>query len=108
MLFLSGRRPDCSGDHHRRVDYGMGQPWRDRVGVSDGTRRRNGSGGVHVDGAIRGDGVRGDGVGVGDVVALFGRTRHSGHAAGGDDSWESSWKSFVHYFVRWVYSLWCY
>ena len=107
MLFMSGRRPDCSSDHHRRIDYAMGQPWRDRVGVGDGTRRRNGSGGVHVDGAIRGDGVRGDGVGVGDVGAVFGWTRHSGHAAGDDHRWESSGKPLVNHIVRWVCFLWC-
>ena len=86
VLFMSGRRPDCSGDHHRRIDYAMGQPWRDRVGVGDGTRRRNGSGGVHVDGAIRGDWVRGDGVGVGDVGAVPDGARGPGDSAYCDDS----------------------
>ena len=46
------------------------EPGRDGVGVGDGARGKPGAGGVHVDGAIRGDGMRGDGVGVGDVSAV--------------------------------------
>ena len=49
----------------------MEQPGRDGVGINDGAGRRTCSGRVHVDGAIRGDGVRGDGVGVGDRSSMF-------------------------------------
>ena len=82
--------PDDVGGRGGREHGARVEPGRDGVGVGDGARGKPGAGGVHVDGAIRGDGVRGDGVGVGDVGAVFGWTRHSGHAAGGDDGRRSS------------------
>ena len=43
---------------------------RDRVSVCDGARIWIGAGGIHGAGTDRADGMRGDGVGVGDVVAV--------------------------------------
>ena len=61
------------------------EPGRDGFGVGDGARGKPGAGGVHVDGAIRGDGMRGDGVGVGDVGEVHGDPWRAGHTANGDD-----------------------
>ena len=66
----------------------MEQPGRDGVGINDGAGRRTCSGRVHVDGAIRGDGVRGDGVGVGDVGAVSSRKRSKRDSSGSGDTRE--------------------
>jgi hypothetical protein len=61
------------------------EPSRDRVGVGDGARGRPGADVVHEHGTGGADGMRGDGVGVGDVSKVQGRTRKNEDAAGGDD-----------------------
>ena len=58
---------------------------RDRIGVSDGAWGEPGAGGVHEHDAGGGDGMRGDGVGVGDVGAVPGGAWGGGHTTGGDD-----------------------
>ena len=63
--------PDDVGGRGGREHSAWVEPGRDGVGVGDGARGKPGAGGVHVDGAIRGDGVRGDGVGVRDVLIMF-------------------------------------
>ena len=61
------------------------QPGGDGVGVGDGAWGEPGAGGVYGDGAGGAYGVRGDGVGVGDVGAVHGWIWNSGDTAGGDD-----------------------
>ena len=57
------------GEHERDAEV---EPGRDGVGVGDGARVGSGAGGVHGAGAGGADGMRGDGVGVGDVGAVPG------------------------------------
>jgi hypothetical protein len=64
---------------------GTGQCSRDGVSVGDGTRGRAGAAGAYRSCEDRRDGMRGDGVGVGDVGALPDIFRGEGVAAGGDD-----------------------
>jgi hypothetical protein len=71
-------------DRHERD--GTGQCSRDGVSVGDGTRGRAGAAGVYRSCEDRRDGMRGDGVGVGDVDAVLGILGNKGDAAGGDDS----------------------
>ena len=79
-----GKHGAVHGYGKTECDRGI-QPGGDGVGVGDGARGKPGAGGVHVDGAIRGDGVRGDGVGVGDVGSMSRRAWSTRNAAGGDD-----------------------
>jgi hypothetical protein len=66
---------------------GSTEPSGDRVGVGDGARGEHGacdvlgtsSGGAH--------GLRGDGVGVGDIGEVPGDARSSGDTADHDDGW---------------------
>ena len=48
------------------------EPCGDRVGVGDGTRGEHGACDLHGTGSERADGLRGDGVGVGDISAVPG------------------------------------
>jgi hypothetical protein len=57
----------------------------DRVGVGDGARGGHGNFFVHGTGSGGADGMRGDGVGVGDIGEVQGDTRIAGDVAGGDD-----------------------
>ena len=61
------------------------EPGGDRVGVSDGTRVEHGACDVHGAGSGGADGVRGDGVAVGDIREVPGDAWGSGDTAGGDD-----------------------
>jgi hypothetical protein len=61
------------------------QQGRNGVSVGDGTRGRTGACFVYSGGADEGDGVRGDGVGVGDVCAVPCFFGGEGDAAGCDD-----------------------
>ena len=72
---------DCKGagrEHDGGVLDGRGQlelgiteqQCRDWISVSDGAWIRAGAGGIHGDGKDGADGMRGDGVGVGDVSAV--------------------------------------
>ena len=73
---------DDSGGAGRERERGVvGGPWRgeygstreqggDGVGVSDGARCEHGAGCCHRIGPRGGDGMRGDGVGVGDIGTL--------------------------------------
>ena len=56
------------------------QSRRDGVGVGDGTRGGAGSGWAYRDGAGWTDGMRGDGVGVGDIGAVHDRGGSSGQS----------------------------
>ena len=56
-----------------------------RIGVSNGTRGGDGACDVHGEGTGGGDGMRGDGVGVGDIGEVHGVGRGEGDTAGGDD-----------------------
>ena len=53
---------------------GRGEPGRDGVGIGDGARGGHGAGGVYGAGPGGADGMRGDGVGVGDVGEVPGGT----------------------------------
>ncbi len=53
--------------------------------ISDGTRGWVLCCGFDGDGAVRGDGMRGDRVGVGDICSMSCWARDSGHASCGDD-----------------------
>ena len=80
-------------EHDARVLGGRGrierdassEPSRDGVGVGDGARGEPGAGGVHGAGSGGADGMRGDGVGVGDVGEVPGGAWSSGDSAGDDD-----------------------
>ena len=104
-----------SGDDGRRSererDAGMvGGPWRAErdttaepcghgVDVGDGAWIRDGSLDVHGEGAGGSDGMRGDGVGVGDVGAMPDWAGGTGHPTGGDDCWFWCWHQFINFFV---------
>jgi hypothetical protein len=64
---------------------GTGQCSRDGVSVGDGTRGRAGAAGAYRSCEDRRDGMRGDGVGVGDVGALPAILWGEGDSKGGDD-----------------------
>ena len=57
-----------------------GQPGGHRVGVGDGAWVEHGACDVHGHGETRSDGMRGDGVGVGDVGAVHGGARVTWHS----------------------------
>jgi hypothetical protein len=57
----------------------------DRVGVGDGARGEHGACDVHGTGSGGAHGLRGDGVGVGDIGEVPGDARSAGDAAGDDD-----------------------
>jgi hypothetical protein len=61
------------------------EPGGDRVSVSDGTRGEDGACWFDGDVSVRGDGMRGDRVGVGDISAMPCGARGSGDASCGDD-----------------------
>jgi hypothetical protein len=62
-------------------DKGM-EPGGDGVGFGDSTRGGSRAGLLYGAGTDGADGMRGDGVGVGDVVAMSGGTGDPGHTAG--------------------------
>jgi hypothetical protein len=64
---------------------GSTEPSGDRVGVGDGARGEHGACDVHGTGSGGAHGLRGDGVGVGDIGEVRGDTRGAGDAAGDDD-----------------------
>ncbi len=69
-----------------RVDHDAeAEPGGYRVGASDGTRVDHGASDVHGAGSGWGDGVRDDGMAVGDISEVPGDSRGSGDTAGGDD-----------------------
>ena len=57
----------------------------DRVGVGDGARGEHGACDVHGTGSGGAHGMRGDGVGVGDIGEVHGDARGAGDTAAGDD-----------------------
>jgi hypothetical protein len=65
---------------------GSTEPSGDRVGVGDGARGEHGACDVHGTGSGGAHGLRGDGVGVGDIGEVPGDARSAGDAAGDDDS----------------------
>jgi hypothetical protein len=86
----AGRKCDgrVVGGRGGRAERGAGtEPGGDRVGVGDGARIGDGACeyDVHANGAVWSDGVRGNGVGVGDVGEVHGGARGEGHAARDDD-----------------------
>jgi hypothetical protein len=64
---------------------GSTEPSGDRVGVGDGARGEHGACDVHGTGSGGAHGLRGDGVGVGDIGEVPGDARSAGDAAGDDD-----------------------
>jgi hypothetical protein len=73
----------CGGSEHERD--ASWKPCGHGIGVGDGARVESGTGCVDGAGTDGADGMRGDGVGVGDVGAMFVGTGDPGHTAGGDD-----------------------
>jgi hypothetical protein len=90
---------DDGGGAGRQRDAGLvGGPWGierdgstepsgDRVGVGDGARGEHGACDVHGTGSGGAHGLRGDGVGVGDIGEVPGHARSSRDTAGDDDGW---------------------
>ena len=83
----AGRERDTGlvGGLGRTERDAQAEPGGDRVGVSDGARVEHGACDVHGAGSGGADGVRGDGVGVGDISEVSGDAWGSGDTAGGDD-----------------------
>ena len=79
------RNTGLVGGHGRIEHDAPGQPSRDRIGIGDGARGESGTRCVHGQDASRADGMRGDGVGVGDVGEVSGGTRVTRHSPSGDD-----------------------
>ena len=50
---------------------GQDQPSRDGIGIGDGARGRARTDGLDSDDSIGADGMRGDGVGVGDIIEVY-------------------------------------
>jgi hypothetical protein len=75
--------------HGRTEQDAWAEPSGDRVGVSHGTRVEDGACELHREGSGGADGMRGDGMGVGDITAVPGDAWGSGHTTGGDDGWEA-------------------
>ena len=61
------------------------EPSGDRVGVGDGARGEHGACDVHGAGSGGAHGMRGDGVGVGDIGEVLGDARSAWDTAGDDD-----------------------
>ena len=84
-----GSRCECDAglvDGHGGTEHGASkQPGGHGLGIGDGAWGKHGAGGVHGQGSGGADGMRGDGVGVGDIDEVHGGTRSSGHTTGGDD-----------------------
>jgi hypothetical protein len=66
---------------------GSTEPSGDRVGVGDGARGEHGACDVHGTGSSGAHGLRGDGVGVGDIHHLHARAWHTGQSADHDLCW---------------------
>jgi hypothetical protein len=84
----SGNQPDAGvvGGRGGFERDGSTEPSGDRVGVGDGARGEHGACDVHGTGSGGAHGLRGDGVGVGDIGEVPGDARSAGDAAGDDDS----------------------
>ena len=82
--FVCGRR---GGEHSK-----AGEPGRNRVGVGDGARGKPGAGVIYGDNAVGTDGMRGDGVGVGDVGEVPCWARFPWDSSGGDDGRGAVWE----------------
>jgi hypothetical protein len=99
---------DAAGDDHSRavggkrdagVVGGRGgldhfksrEPSGDRVGVGDGARGEHGACDVHGTGSGGAHGLRGDGVGVGDIDGLHVGAWHTGQSADHDLCWCRLW-----------------
>jgi hypothetical protein len=73
------------GGHRRTECVAATKPSRDGVGVDDGTRIEHGGACIHGSGQGGSDGMRGDGVAVGDVCAVSCGARGERDTSGGDD-----------------------
>jgi hypothetical protein len=82
-----GRQRDAGlvGGHHCSGSVASTEPSGDRVGVGDGARGEHGACDVHGTGSGGAHGMRGDGVGVGDIGEVPGHARSAGDAAADDD-----------------------
>ena len=72
------------GGRGRAEGHDTEQPCWDWHGIGDGAWCKPGAGGDDGDGTDRSHGMRGDGVGVGDIGPVLDRAWGPGHAAGGD------------------------
>jgi hypothetical protein len=80
------------GGHRRTECVAATKPSRDGVGVDDGTRIEHGGACIHGSGQGGSDGMRGDGVAVGDICAVSCGTRGEQDTSGGDDGREAGGK----------------
>jgi hypothetical protein len=83
----AGRERDTGmvGRHVTAEQDAWAEPSGDRVGVNHGTRIEHGVCEPHTEGSSGAHGLRGDGMGVGDVSEVSGDAWDSGHTTGGDD-----------------------
>jgi hypothetical protein len=83
----AGREQDAGVDGGRGgIERDASTEWSgDRVGVGDGARGEHGAFKEHGTGSGGSDGMRGDGLGVGDISEVQGDARSPGISAGGDD-----------------------
>jgi len=80
------------GGHCRTEQDAASEPCRDRVGVDDGTRVEHGRGGVYSEREGGTHGMRGDGLGVGDVGAVSCWAWRRRNTSGGDDGRGAGWE----------------
>jgi hypothetical protein len=83
----AGRERDTGmvGRHGGSEQDAWAEPSGDRVGVSHGARIEHGAWQPHIDHSGGADGLRGDGMGVGDVSEVRVDEWGSGHTSRGDD-----------------------
>ena len=74
------------GRHGGAEQDAWSEPSGDRVGVSHGARIEHGAFEPHREGSSGADGLRGDGMGVGDISEVRADAWGPGHTSGGDDS----------------------
>ena len=73
------------GRHGGAEQHSWAEPSGDRVGVSHGARIEHGVSELHREGSSGADGLRGDGMGFGDISEERGDAWGSEHTSGGDD-----------------------
>jgi hypothetical protein len=84
---VAGRERDTGvvGRHAWTEQHSQSEPSGDRVGVSHGARIEAGACDLHREGSSGADGLRGDGMGFGDISEERGDAWGSEHTSGGDD-----------------------
>ena len=102
-VIISARRerdPSVVGGRGDDERDETGEQGGDGVGVGDGARGGDGACDVHGEGTGGADGMRGDGVGVGDIGEVPGVAWRTGDAAGGDDGGGAGRERDTSFFVQ--------